>query len=58
MSELLVSICREISDFIPDTEKDLKTELGSILGTNNLSKSSTSVAKKPEKALNLLFLPP
>ena len=53
MSELLASICREISDFIPDTEKDLKTELGSILGTNNLSKSSTSVAKRPEKALNL-----
>ena len=53
MPELLVSICQEISDFIPNNEKDLKTELGFIVGTSKLSKSSTSVPEKPEKALNL-----
>jgi thiamine-phosphate pyrophosphorylase len=53
MTELLVSIGQEISDFIPDTEADLKTELGSIFSVNKLSKSRTVIAENPKKALNL-----
>ena len=53
MTELLVSIGQEISDFIPDTEADLKTELGSIFSVNKLSKSRTAIAENPQKALSL-----
>ena len=53
MTELLVSICQAISDIIPDTETDLRTELGSIFSANKLSKSKAAIAGNPKKALNL-----
>ena len=53
MNDLLVSVCIDISRFVPDDEIDLKTSLGSIIGTENLLKCETSRLKEPEKGLDL-----
>ncbi|MDC0035435.1 thiamine phosphate synthase [Chloroflexi bacterium] len=53
MNELLTSVCIDILQFVPNDEVALKTNLGLLIGTENLSKFDIAGVEEPERGLNL-----